>query len=71
MPQYEFSCCAFYAKCDYGKKECFFAESEPAKKEKCRCYQLKHSHSIQTKENSSTKEDESFKNKTLEQLSLF
>lgn len=38
----EFSCCAFYMKCDYGRNECFFAESQPEKKERCRCYKLKH-----------------------------
>lgn len=39
----EFSCCAFFQECDYGRKECYFNEADPKKKERCRCYKLKRS----------------------------
>lgn len=44
----EFSCCHAFQQCDYGRKECVFEESEPGKKERCRCYQLKRSKAYQS-----------------------
>jgi len=46
----EFSCCSRYASCDYGRNECFFEETEPTKKERCRCYRIKHSKFYVSKE---------------------
>lgn len=39
----EFSCCHAFDKCDYGKLECVFASTDPDMKNRCRCYQIKHS----------------------------
>lgn len=71
---HEFSCCAFYEKCDYGRLECYFAESDPTKKERCRCFQIKHSNSNQTvteTERNTKDVIENDDNNELFQLSLF
>ena len=43
---HEFSCCGFYMACNYGKNECYFDDSEPLKKRRCRCYRIKHGQSL-------------------------
>ncbi|KZE67982.1 hypothetical protein AWM68_17575 [Fictibacillus phosphorivorans] len=42
-----FSCCHRYAECDYGRKECCFAETKPDMKERCRCYDLKRTKNLE------------------------
>lgn len=76
---HEFSCCHLYAKCNYGRNECLFEETEPSKKERCRCYQLKHSKKNEVqydiftnskKENKNVEKIDS-EQSSIEQLSLF
>lgn len=43
---HEFSCCHAFLKCNYGKEECVFAETDPGKKTRCRCYKLKHGNAL-------------------------
>jgi hypothetical protein len=72
---HEFSCCSSYEKCNYGRNECIFAESDPEKKGRCRCYKLKHSQPIELESSEQVmveiEEKESFENQPIEQLSLF
>ncbi|MEK3992790.1 hypothetical protein [Robertmurraya sp. FSL R5-0851] len=78
----EFSCCHAFNKCDYGKLECIFATTDPNMKQRCRCYQIKHSPHYASKgknedtpgtEIRKTKQEveEVIKTPELEQLSLF
>lgn len=73
----EFSCCSRYAQCDYGWNKCFFEETEPSKKERCRCYQIKHNKYYKSKVESPkdlvTSQESSAKDEEHEliQLSLF
>lgn len=72
----EFSCCAFYEKCNYGRGNCYFEDTEPEKVYRCRCYKLKHFVPVeedflnnQAEEN---KQDETKKEgQVFDQLSLF
>lgn len=77
----EFSCCHAFNKCDYGKLECVFATTDPDMKQRCRCYQIKHSaHYVPKVKNEDTPEADLINPKLeieeveaseLEQLSLF
>lgn len=40
--QPNFSCCASYEKCDYGRLECPFKLTEPDKLKRCNCYTRHH-----------------------------
>jgi hypothetical protein len=72
---HEFSCCAFYAECDYGKNECYFAQTEPDKKLRCRCYQLKEAKRGDNEQKVvitiEQKDESSNKKLDMKQLSLF
>ncbi|MGS2778352.1 hypothetical protein ACVBAX_13380 [Robertmurraya sp. GLU-23] len=78
----EFSCCHAFNKCDYGKLECVFTTTDPNMKQRCRCYQIKHSpHYVPKVKNEAAtpvdelinpkQEIEEVKTSELEQLSLF
>lgn len=77
----EFSCCHAFNKCEYGKLECVFATTDPEMKNRCRCYQIKHSpHYIPKVKKEGTpgaeirtsqQESEEVETSEIEQLSLF
>jgi hypothetical protein len=70
----EFSCCAFYAECNYGRNECYFSQTEPDKKQRCRCYQLKkekRGEYVQELIRTEKLESETTEKTEMEQLSLF
>ncbi|RHW36036.1 hypothetical protein D1B31_18300 [Neobacillus notoginsengisoli] len=68
---HEFSCCSAFKECNYGKLECVFIETEPGKKERCRCYQINHSKINITNKEVNKKLESSIQNNSEEQLSLF
>lgn len=72
----EFSCCSRYALCDYGRKDCLYAEIDPTATERCRCYKQKRKEANRSITDSipkveSTVKTEEAEETNLEQLSLF